>query len=156
MLKKILSPETCAACRLCCGFDCTDTWEFPVLPQETVEAMHRMGVSLKLVPVGEEQTFAAPPLRGEELFFCPMLCETGCTMGADKPFDCRIWPFRMMRDLEGALRITVVSYCPGMQKYTDAQLRNFLADGLAAQILAYAEAHPAHVKAWAPEYRVIW
>ena len=101
MLRKILSPETCAACRLCCGFDCTDTWEFPVLPQETVEAMHRMGVSPKLVPAGEEQTFAAPPLRGEELFFCPMLCETGCTMGSEKPFDCKVWPFRMMRDLAG-------------------------------------------------------
>ena len=98
MLRKILSPETCAACRLCCGFDCTDTWEFPVLPQETVEAMHRRGVSPKLVPAGEEQTFAAPPLRGEELFFCPMLCETGCTMGAEKPFDCKVWPVRMMRD----------------------------------------------------------
>ena len=156
MLKKILSPKTCAACRLCCGFDRTDLWELPVLPAETVAEIHRLGKQPALVPAGTEQTFAAPHLEGEALFVCPMHCETGCTMGADKPFDCRIWPFRMMRDPEGALRITVASYCPGMQKYTDAQLRDFLADGLAAQILAYAKAHPAHVKAWAPEYRVIW
>ena len=127
MLRKILSPETCAACRLCCGFDCTDTWEFPVLPQETVEAMHRMGASPKLVPAGEEQTFAAPPLRDEELFFCPMLCETGCTMGAEKPFDCKVWPFRMMRDLTGNVRVAVAGYCSGMERYTDEQLETFLA-----------------------------
>lgn len=156
MLRKILSPETCAACRLCCGFDCTDTWEFPVLPQETVEAMHRMGVSPKLVPAGEEQTFAAPPLRGEELFFCPMLCETGCTMGAEKPFDCKVWPFRMMRDLAGNVRVAVAGYCPGMKRYTDEQLETFLAEeGLGKLLLAYAAEHPAHVKPYSKEYRFL-
>ena len=148
MLRKILSPETCAACRLCCGFDCTDTWEFPVLPQETVEAMHRMGVSPKLVPAGEEQTFAAPPLRGEELFFCPMLCETGCTMGSEKPFDCKVWPFRMMRDLAGNVRVAVAGYCPGMERYTDEQLETFLAEeGLGKLLLAYAAEHPCTCEA---------
>ena len=30
MLKKILSPESCAQCRLCCIFDRYDVWETPV------------------------------------------------------------------------------------------------------------------------------
>ena len=156
MLRKILSPETCAACRLCCGFDCTDTWEFPVLPQETVEAMHRMGVSPKLVPAGEEQTFAAPPLRGEELFFCPILCETGCTMGSEKPFDCKVWPFRMMRDLTGNVRVAVAGYCPGMERYTDEQLETFLAEeGLGKLLLAKTDLLLLDEPTYSKEYRFL-
>ena len=106
--------------------------------------MHCMGVSPKLVPAGEEQTFAAPSLRGEELFFCPMLCETGCTMGSEKPFDCKVWPFRMMRDLTGNVRVT------------DEQLETFLAEeGLGKLLLAYAAEHPAHVKPYSKEYRFL-
>lgn len=156
MLRKILSPDTCAACRLCCGFDCTDTWEFPVLPPETVRAMQEMGVSPKLTPAGTEQIFAAPSLQGEELFLCPMLSDTGCTMGEQKPFDCKIWPFRMMRDLSGRVRIAAAAYCPGMERYTDAQLVAFLKEeGLGEQLLAYADAHPAHVKPYSDQYRFL-
>lgn len=156
MLKKILSPQTCAACRLCCGFDCTDLWELPVLPEETVETIHQMGVHPALVSMGDEQTFSAPPLEGETLFVCPMLCDTGCTMGMQKPFDCQIWPFRIMRDKTGAVRIAAASYCPGMERYTDEQLHAFLAEGLGKQILTYAAAHPAHVKPFSEQYRFIW
>lgn len=126
-----------------------------MLPAETVETMREMGVAPSLVPVGTEQTFQAPPLQGEELFLCPMLSETGCTMGDRKPFDCRIWPFRMMRDAGGTLRIAVAGYCPGMQGYTDAQLRAFLEEGLGEVIFSYASKHPAHVKAYSPDYRMI-
>ena len=125
MLKKILSPETCAPVGSAADLTVQTRGNFRYCRRKLWKPCTVWVFRRSWFRVGEEQTFAAPPLRGEELFFCPMLCETGCTMGADKPFDCRIWPFRMMRDLEGALRITVASYCPGMQKYTDAQLRNF-------------------------------
>lgn len=127
-----------------------------MLPPETVDAMHRMGVSPKLTPAGTEETFAAPPLSGDELFYCPMLCETGCTMGAEKPFDCKVWPFRMMRDASGEVRVAVAGYCPGMERYSDAQLEAFLQeDGLGKQLLAYAKQHPAHVKPYSAQYRFL-
>lgn len=127
-----------------------------MLPPETVKAMQEMGVSPKLTPAGTEQTFAAPSLQGEELFLCPMLSDTGCTMGEQKPFDCKIWPFRMMRDLSGRVRIAAAAYCPGMEQYTDAQLVAFLKEeGLGEQLLAYADAHPAHVKPYSDQYRFL-
>ena len=96
MLTKMLSRSTCAACRLCCQFDASDIWELPVLPPETVAAVQQMQPDVKLVPVGAEQTFAAPLLKGEELFACPMLTAHGCGLSEqEKPFDCQVWPFRL-------------------------------------------------------------
>lgn len=156
MLKRILSPETCARCRICCGFDSTDLWEMPVLPEETVLEMRQKEPTLALCPSGNEETFAVPALETGELYTCPMLGEMGCLMGEDKPFDCKIWPFRLMRDEFGTLRIAVAAYCPGLQKYTDKALRTFLGEGLAEKILAYGAVHPAHVKPYHANYRWIW
>ena len=34
MLKKLLSREECAKCRICCCFDSSDIWEAPVIDSE--------------------------------------------------------------------------------------------------------------------------
>lgn len=81
MLKKILSRTTCAACQLCCQFDASDIWELPVLPKETVAAIQKYRPETAFVPVGAEQTFAAPSLKGEEL----------CLSSADRA---RLWLIR--------------------------------------------------------------
>ncbi|MDO4155410.1 MAG: hypothetical protein Q4D37_01350 [Oscillospiraceae bacterium] len=156
MLTKMLSRSTCAACRLCCRFDASDIWELPVLPPETVTAVQKRLPDVKLVPVGAEQTFAAPPLKGEELFACPMLTDHGCGLSEqEKPFDCQIWPFRLMRTKNGKVGIAISELCSGMQSYSDAQLQTFLQEGLAETIFAYAEQHPAHIKPWMEGYRMI-
>ena len=40
MLRNILSPETCAKCRICCIFDKYDVWETPVVSAELYEKIH--------------------------------------------------------------------------------------------------------------------
>lgn len=34
MLSKLLSHETCAECRICCGFVDSDKWEIPIFAGE--------------------------------------------------------------------------------------------------------------------------
>lgn len=156
MLKKILSRKTCAACRLCCQFDASDIWELPVLPPETVKAVKQIKPDTEFTPFGTECTFAAPALKGEELFACPMLTGHGCGLSEqDKPFDCKVWPFRLMRTKNGKVGIAISELCNGMQSYTDTQLQTFLQEGPAETMFAYAEQHPAHVKPWMDGYRVI-
>ena len=147
MLKKILSPETCAACRLCCRFDASDIWELPVLPPETVQAVQKLKPETEFMPMGTECTFAAPPLEGDALYTCPMLTESGCGLSPeDKPFDCKIWPFRVMQQPDGTHVIAVCELCKGIGELSDEQLRAFLEEGLGEQCLAYAERHPSHIK----------
>lgn len=128
-----------------------------MLPEETAAQVRQKQPDAVLCAVDGEETFSVPPLEGSALFACPMLCETGCTMGTEKPFDCKIWPFRLMYDTGGRVRIAAAAYCPGMQPYTDAQLHDFLAEeGLASQLLAYGTDHPAHIKPYDKAYRMIW
>ena len=98
MLRNILSPETCAKCRMCCIFDKYDVWETPVVSAELYEKIHAARPELKFVSKGDsgayifnmEETWDSE----RELFICPALDpDKGCTLGDNKPFDCKIWPY---------------------------------------------------------------
>ena len=157
MLKKILSPKTCAQCRLCCKFDRTDTWEIPVFDESTADAAKALCPDAEFTDAGSELTFKAPILTGDELFPCPALTDNGCGLSAEnKPFDCKIWPFRMMRDDSGNTVIALSELCTGMSEHSDETLRNFLtSEGLDRIIFEYASIHPSHIKPLAEGYRVI-
>lgn len=157
MLKKILSSKTCAKCRLCCKFDRTDTWEIPVFDENTADAAKALRPDAEFTDAGNELTFKAPILTGDELFSCPALTENGCGLSSEhKPFDCKIWPFRMMHDSGGRTVIALSELCGGMSEYSDETLRNFLtSEGLDKIIFEYADAHPSHIKPLAEGYRVI-
>ena len=127
-----------------------------VLPAETVAAIQKYRPETAFVPVGAEQTFAAPPLKGEELYACPVLTEHGCGLSEqDKPFDCKVWPFRLMRTESGAVCISISDLCTGVQLHEVEQLQAFLREGLAETMFTYAKTHPDHIHAWHDGYRVI-
>ncbi len=152
MLKEILTPQSCAECRLCCVFDSTDTWELPILEEENIAAVLDVNPDISI----ENGTFTAPKLTDDELFACPMLGEKGCMLVREKrPFDCRIWPFRMMKGEKGETVIAVSELCESVAKYSDDKLRAFLSKGLGDEIFAYAENHPNHIKPMTEGYRVI-
>lgn len=156
MLKNILSPETCRECRLCCVFDRTDIWELPVLSKENVCAAEKVCPGTAVTEKGSEYVFSAPELQDEELFWCPVLSDRGCMLcREDMPFDCRIWPFRLMRDGDGNTVIAVSELCGGMADKTDEELREFLGGGLGDIIFSFGKEHPDHVKPFAGGYRVI-
>lgn len=157
MLKKILSPAFCAECRLCCKFDCTDTWELPVFAKKTADAVTVLSPDAQFTQAGDELTFKAPPLSGGELYSCPALTDHGCGLSAEhKPFDCMIWPFRMMRDENGRMVITVCTLCNGIGKKDTESLAAFLREEkLDTLIFSYAEKHPSHIKPLMDGYRIV-
>lgn len=157
MLKKILSSETCAKCRLCCKFDRTDTWELPVFEKSTADAAKAISPGVEFTDSGSELTFKAPVLAGDELFSCPALTENGCGLSQEhKPFDCKIWPFRIMRDNKNRTVIALSELCGGVREYSDESLRDFLeSEGLDKIIFEYASRHPSHIKPIMAGYRII-
>lgn len=155
MIKKVLSSETCAECRLCCKFDNTDLWELPVIPPETEEFILNQKPETKFISCGNEKTFDSGHLEDNELFYCPMLSENGCTMGINKPFDCKIWPFRVMKTQEGEICITVAEICNDISDKSIEELKSFLEEGLADKIFEYAKEHPSHIKELMPDYKII-
>lgn len=157
MLKKILLPKTCADCRICCKFDCTDTWELPVISRETAKAVMKNKPETQFIPILDEMIFQAPSLSGDELFSCPALTDNGCGLNEHhKPFDCKIWPFRIMHDEKGNRLITVSELCEGVKDLSDDKLKDFLTnENLSTLIFDFAKDHPSHVKPLTKGYRIL-
>lgn len=116
MLKEILKPEECAACRICCWFDDDDLWESPLTCTEKINDLYR----------------------------CPELGQKGCLLGNEKPFSCQVWPFRVM-SFHGILVITLSTVCPSVQKQPLKAILDFLHGGLGEKMLTHAKTHPETV-----------
>ena len=92
--------------------------------------------------------------QNADLYYCPMLDnEKGCILGDDKPFDCRIWPLRVMA-LNETKVITLSPVCPTMNEKSIKELTK-TANELADQIFEYADENPEAVKPYLDGYPIL-
>ncbi len=154
MLKKILDGKSCAECRLCCVFDRYDVWETPVFTDEIKKKILEKNPHTEFIRKEGGWIFKADEFDDEGLFSCPALTPKGCMLGDEKPFDCRIWPYRIM-EIGGRRAITIASICDELYNRPLSQLVEFLKEGLADDIFAYADAHPEIVKPYFEGYPVL-
>lgn len=157
MLKKILSSDTCAQCRICCIFDKYDVWETPVISNELREKISEKFPGMRFASKGDAFIFNMEECWDEEkeLFTCPALDpQKGCTLGDLKPFDCKIWPYRIM-ELGGRQVISIASICPEMFSKPLSELTKALDEGLAEKIFAEAEKNPDMVKPYEQGYPIL-
>ncbi len=156
MLKKILPRETCGKCRVCCGFDESDKWEIPLVFGELKEYIEGH-YDCKIAPRGNEYVFDME-FDGDKVVYCPMASENGCVLGDMKPFDCRIWPFRVNRldESGGRLVITVSPVCGAVSDLPLSRLTEFVKeDGFADMLFEQAELHKDMVKPFIPGYPIL-
>ena len=154
MLKKILSGSSCAKCRLCCVFDSSDVWETPVFTEEIKNKILSEKPDTQFIKKDSGFILNAGELADDQLFTCPALTEKGCMLGDDKPFDCRIWPYRIM-NVGGKEAVTIASICSELYNRPLSQIIDFLKEGLAQQIFSYADSHPEIVKPYEQGYPVL-
>ena len=154
MLTEILSRETCADCKICCTFDNYDVWETPILTNELKEKILELKPSQKFIPKGSSFLFRMEKADDEALFLCPMLSENGCILGDEKPFDCKIWPFRVM-NFKGRRVITLSPVCPSVFKKPIGELVDFLNKGLSKRIFQEADKNPDIVKEYIELYPIL-
>ena len=159
MLSRILSRETCAACKFCCSFRRQSLWETPLFPPEVVEKLSKPN---EYGVVGEFRD-GQIVLGGyrtddpEEEVPCTFLDpQKGCILkGEDKPFDCSIWPLRIM-DKGGKLVIALTPTCPSIGATPDKALMDLVQGGLGEQIFEYAKTHPYIVKEYREGFPVVY
>lgn len=154
MLKKILESSSCAKCQTCCIFDQYDVWETPVFTPEICKKILQYKPNTKFISKDNGYIFRVEEFSNEGLFSCPALTENGCILGDEKPFDCRIWPYRIM-NVFGKRAITIASICDELYNRPLSQLVGFLKDGLAEEIFKYADIHPEIVKPYYDGYPVL-
>lgn len=140
MLKSVLSAERCAKCRICCSFVEDDVWEAPTLTNPQTKEKYRVNYS-----------FADK----NEIKLCPELDEKkGCTLGENKPFECRLWPLRPFI-IDGEVKIGVSEICPAFTTENDGKLAELLDGGLYDTILKELQTNPGIVREYSGGYRII-
>ena len=156
MLTKLLSRSTCADCRQCCIFDRYDVWDMPLLDTRTRRRVQALVPDAEYISKGRESwIFRVRTLNAHECFVCPLLDpDKGCMLGEEKPFDCRIWPFRIM-ETGGRQAITIAPICEAMMAQPIGVLLSFLKEELADTIFAYAEQHPDVVQPYDSLYPIL-
>lgn len=158
MLSSVLSRSDCADCRFCCSFRRKSLWETPLFDEDTVGKLRSLYPDAHFKPRGDAFTIDIDDQYrtddSEEEALCPFN-KNGCILGADlKPFDCCIWPLRVMR-YNGGLAICLTPTCPVisgkplsvMQELTDGEVGN--------KIAAYAELHPFIIKDYKEGFPVL-
>lgn len=174
MLSSILSKNTCAACKFCCSFRRQSLWETPLFPPETAEKLQKTneyGVTGEFAPASdgardahESQNAYRLVLENnyrtddpEEEVPCTFLDpERGCLLKPeDKPFDCSIWPLRIM-DKGGKLVIALTPTCPAIGAVPNQALIDLVKNGLGEQIFEYAKTHPYIVKEYREGFPVVY
>lgn len=152
MLKEILSPDSCRSCRMCCVFDRDDVWEIPVFSKEKYAELLKEMPEAALKQVSDNGWVFEMKFNEEGLTYCPALSENGCTLKEGKPFDCKIWPFRVM-ERSGEILLTLAPLCEAVNALDEAILEQFAAK-LAPAVFAEAEKNPAIVKPYADGYKI--
>lgn len=156
MLSKILSKEECAACRFCCSFRRQSAWETPLFTKDKVEELKEKYGEFEVKEYKDSYTLKLDNLyqtdSEEEEAPCPFLDdEKGCILSdEDKPFDCKIWPLRVM-EKEGRQHIVLTPTCPSVNRSAD-KLKELVWEGLGREILQYAGDWPDMVKDYREDF----
>jgi len=161
MLSKILSKETCAACKFCCSFRRCSLWETPLFPEDTVK---KLGGRFNMEQI-DGHVYGRMDFSGkyatdnpEEEAACEYLdLNKGCTLSyEDKPFDCKIWPLRIMRtELCDKLVVALTPTCPAINKVDIEDVKKLVEDGLGNIIYEYAKEHPYIIKEYRDDFPIL-
>jgi Fe-S-cluster containining protein len=164
-LGSLVTHEDCTKCKLCCWFTKYDLWETPVIDDDLrllIEERYpdtrfikkNNDGSLFIMTESEHNDPRYDGIYDSEIYNCPMLSENGCKLGGDKPFECSIWPFRIMSQAESFL-ISVSCLCKPMCENSLNSMLNLLHNGLLADIVAYAKLHPGIIKEYNDGYPIL-
>lgn len=159
MLTQFFTPQQCAECKLCCNFRRSSAWETPALPPALAKQLAAVGVPLESRADGScsfRLTYhSSDPAESAN---CPMLDTCcGCTLPRDsRPFECRIWPLRLMRTESSALILGLYRGCPALTPSVRSRIIAYATGPLLPTLLHHAELYPLSVRPLDAAYETIW
>lgn len=150
MIGAILKRETCKACKNCCWYTDDDVWDAPGLTKdELLRARNFVDT-----PVYESRKlFFFHMEKHEGKYICPLLSETGCLLGSEKPFKCAIWPVYVVHN-GGRNAIAVSNECPTVYKLSNRELIERLG-GVFPKIISRVKENPELIEPFREQFRIV-
>jgi Fe-S-cluster containining protein len=164
-LGQLVTFDDCNRCRLCCWFTRYDIWETPVITDELKALINEKYPETEFITKGNDASLfimKESPFRDEKflhltdsmIYYCPCLGENGCRLGNEKPFECSIWPYRIMSQ-DSKLLISLSCLCKPMCNNSLESIMEHLTSGLAKEISDYAKIHPGIIKEYNDGYPIL-
>ena len=158
MLEEVLSPADCAGCGFCCSFRHQSLNLTPYFAKETVDEILHLYPEARFktlengaVTIDLDDNYSTDDSEEEALCY---FNRQGCILPSHlKPFDCMLWPFRLMRG-ENGLLLALVPSCPSIKRDDPSKLRAAALDA-AEKAAEYAKAHPEIIIDYRDDYQVI-
>lgn len=150
MIGAVLKKETCKSCRNCCWYTDIDVWDAPGFTKGELERARVFAAN----PVFEDRgLFFFQMEKHEGIYRCPLLCETGCLLGAEKPFKCAIWPFYVVHT-EDHMALAISNECPSVYRLSNVELVDRLG-AVIAQIGRIVRDEPALIEPFRSHFRIV-
>ena len=170
MLSKVLKKETCADCKFCCSFRRESLWETPLFPVEIVEKLRKKNYNsgkdkneLFIIEKDKKGSYGRMKLDNQYKTNNPdeeVPCSfhdfnKGCTLSdEDKPFDCKIWPLRIM-EKDNHWVIALTPTCPAINKIDIEIMKALVDNGLGQIIYDYAKENHFIVKKYKEGFPIL-
>jgi len=115
MLNKVLKAKDCKKCKQCCQFFLNEDWDIPFLTEfemnlhkfnSNIVYSHSKLWKINILGLNNENTTACPFLDKNE----------GCMLKDNKPFECKIWPFILMKKTNNKPLIALSNDCAIINK----------------------------------------
>ena len=158
MLKDVLSPDDCARCGFCCSFRRQSLHLTPLFAAETVAEIRRLHpeARFRTLPNSATTIDIGDQYRtddSEEEALCPFN-RKGCVLPPHlKPFDCKLWPFRLMKRGDG-LVLALVPTCPRIDR--ESPRFKATAEAVFRKAVEYAKGHPEIAIEYREDYRIVF
>lgn len=158
----LLGEGECLRCEVCCRFPEPGTPLAPYFSHEEMDPAHRSGMPAEAFPPGRYgagHSALLTPAGG--VFHCPAFRSEGndCRIYADRPMDCRLYPWMLMYDEPGGrVLLGLDSYCPATVRMADPAVQACaaeLAAALEGPLRQAVRARPGVVGAWKEHVRVL-
>lgn len=130
-------------------------WEAPIISDEAMKLIGDIKPQTQFMSAGKNSRIIKMNKEADEdLYYCDVLDKnTGCLMGDEKPFDCRIWPLRVMT-FQGKRVIALSPVCPALMTRPIGKIVE-TAKKLAPVIFDEANKNPDLVKEYEPGYVIL-
>ena len=155
MTEKLLTKQDCAECRLCCHFDSYGLLETPVITEDTQKLITAQYLpEQQFAEIGGRCLMKMEKEPDRDIYTCPLLEDSkGCMLGDAKPFDCRIFPFLLMK-LSDIRVIALSPACPKVQSKPLTDIQSAAKD-IAPTLFDYADRYPEAVRSYIHGYPII-
>ncbi len=159
MLDGIVTTEDCMRCKACCTFHDDDKVDAPLFTNDQREEVEASDYGQRVTFSPKNNMWQVDLVdRGNGSYVCPLLDKEThrCNARAVNNFDCRTWPFYVMKQKTGETNLTLSPDCPAAApRLNDPEVQERIAGRVLPFMVERVAGNPDLIAEHRPEVIII-